>query len=158
MATGRSRKVPLEERFWKYVQKTDGCWLWTGGTLPGGYGLTKTGEGRRMATVHRISYEMHHGPIPKGLCVLHRCDVRNCVNPAHLFLGTKGDNNTDRTAKGRSARGERSGSSRLTADAVREIRNRYAAGGITVVRLGAEFGVHFATVARVINRITWRHV
>lgn len=76
-----------------------GCWLWTGMLTTSGYGgYTDNGKVR---VASRLSWELHEGPIPPGLCVLHRCDVRPCVNPAHLFLGTKGDNNRDCAAKGR---------------------------------------------------------
>jgi len=75
-----------------------GCWLWTG-ALVSGYGQ-KTENGKQQYT-HRLSWELHRGHIPDGLYVLHRCDVRCCVNPDHLFLGTYSDNTLDAVAKGR---------------------------------------------------------
>ena len=92
---------PVEERFWEKVQKTDGCWLWTGATIAAGYGELAVGQPRKPLRAHRLSWEMHHGPIPEGLLVLHHCDVRNCVRPEHLFLGTHQDNMADAYAKGR---------------------------------------------------------
>lgn len=89
----------LSERFWKKVRKTNSCWLWTGGTREG-YGRIML-NWKRYST-HRISWEIHNGKIPNGLCVLHRCDVPKCVNPKHLWLGTTNDNNKDRARKGRS--------------------------------------------------------
>jgi hypothetical protein len=78
-----------------------GCWLWTGAWTPSrGYGLVR-GEGGRRTVAHRRSWELHCGPIPAGMKVLHKCDVRLCVNPDHLFLGTLGDNNRDAYDKGR---------------------------------------------------------
>lgn len=99
--TLRARSKTLAERLDERTLKTPGCWLWQGGTS-GGYGLItdRIGSGKNALT-HRLAWELAYGPIPRGLCVLHSCDVRNCVYPEHLFLGTKGDNNRDCIRKGR---------------------------------------------------------
>ena len=86
-----------------------GCWLWMGAVNQNGYG-TWSGD-----KAHRISWRLHQGEIPKGMCVLHKCDVRVCVNPQHLFIGTIADNNRDAINKGRVVYpGERHGSAKLT--------------------------------------------
>jgi hypothetical protein len=89
----------LEERFWMKVNRSGSCWLWTAGTTVFGYGQFFI-DGR-LEGAHRVSWRLHFGNIPDDLCVLHRCDVPACVNPAHLFLGTKSDNARDSVAKGR---------------------------------------------------------
>jgi hypothetical protein len=87
------------ERFWRRVNRTDGCWLWTGARKTSGYGEINIGGA--IWDTHRLAWTITQGPIPDGLCVLHTCDVRPCVNPDHLWLGTIADNNRDMFAKGR---------------------------------------------------------
>lgn len=88
-------KLPLSERFWPKVEKTDGCWLWTANTRPNGYGLFGS------VGAHRVAYELCVGPIPSGMYVCHRCDNPACVRPDHLFVGTQLDNMRDMVTKGR---------------------------------------------------------
>jgi hypothetical protein len=88
-------------RFWSKVRRdASGCWLWTGALNTKGYGQFPTGS---AYLVHRLAYRFAHGSVPHGRLVLHRCDVRSCVNPDHLFLGSALDNVADMIAKGRRA-------------------------------------------------------
>lgn len=91
------------ERFWTKVDKTPTCWLWTAKLNGTGYG--SIGVKGKKYLAHRLSYEIANGPFDKALFVLHRCDVRNCVRPDHLWLGTQSDNMLDCQAKGRNPNG-----------------------------------------------------
>lgn len=94
----------VSERFWEKVDKSGECWVWTASTHhQWGYGHFKFRG--KVAQAHRVSWEMHNGPIPEGLLVCHRCDNPPCIRPAHLFLGTDADNATDMVAKRRHYRG-----------------------------------------------------
>jgi hypothetical protein len=95
--------LPVAERFAKYVhpEPNSGCWLWVGNAIPHGYGIIRINKPRTQRLAHRVSWQVHRGDIPTGLCVLHRCDNRLCDNPDHLFLGTQRDNLQDMLRKGR---------------------------------------------------------
>lgn len=153
-------RQPLEQRFWSDVipEPNTGCWLWMGADARDGYG--KFFGARRHLRAHRAAWEFAHGPIPPGLYVCHRCDVRACCNPAHLFLGTHQDNMDDMARKGRAVRhlGEAHGMARLTEHDVREIRLRFASGEASQTELAARYGMHQSAMSLLINRKTWRHV
>lgn len=137
-------------RFWARVNKTETCWLWTGCENGSGYGAVRW-EGK-TDRAHRVAWNIEKGPTPPGACVLHRCDVRLCVRPDHLFLGSRADNAHDRTAKGR--RGEVHGRL-LTSEKVAEIRRRHAEGE-RADDLAAEHGVTQWTVFDLLSRRTWK--
>lgn len=104
-----------------------GCWIWLGHLSHKGYGLygAMDSTGAKTARAHRLSWYAHHGEIPEGMLVLHRCDVPSCINPDHLFLGTHEDNMRDMVAKGRSHtyHGPDHTKSKLSHDDVRYIRS-----------------------------------
>ena len=150
------RKEPLADRFWAKVHKTISCWEWTGAPYGGGYGrISRGGRNGKDERAHRLSWEMHFGPVPDGLCVLHRCDNRICVRPSHLFLGTIGDNNRDMYAKGRANPYDRSGDKNPAAKTTEtqrdEIRRQYAAGGVLQRELAAEFGLTQERVSQIVR-------
>jgi len=160
-----------EIRFWKYVSKPSSttCWLWTGGLYRHGYGHFKC-RGNADYYAHRFSWELHNKSdiIPNGNSkILHTCDVRNCVNPEHLVLGTQADNMQDMYAKGRDYKGPRYWLHRrqgeghplvqLTDQSVRDIRRR-AAAGETQQKLADEYNVTQAHISKIVRRVTWKHI
>lgn len=147
----------FESRFWKKVNKTDTCWLWTASVLENGYGQITQNEKGEMVKAHRASYFLHHGEIPEGLLVCHTCDVRTCVRPDHLFLGTCADNHRDRNEKDRQAKGETVGNSRITGADVQSIRLQYSQGA-SRKSLALQFSISVPNVHCIVNRITWKHV
>ena len=157
------------ERFWKKVDRSGGpdvCWLWTASCVKGGYGQFGVSPDHTEGA-HRVSYLIAHGEIPDDKpYVLHTCDVRRCVNPAHLFAGTQQDNIRDCISKHRfytqldtfvPTRGNRSGVAKLTDDLVREIRQRCAEGEVarTIAR---DLGVSRSLVSAVKCGHIWKHV
>ena len=137
------------------VLKTETCWLWQGSLTTKGYGQFSVGG--KLQRTHRASYEAHIGPITGGLHVLHSCDVRHCVNPEHLRLGTNLENMADREASGRTSRGERHATAKLTRSQAAEIKQRRLAG--EVARTVAEsFGVSKATVYDIAKGKRWAHL
>lgn len=159
------------ERFWSNVKKDvlidsacGPCWIWTGYTSGDNYGAMQVSGRQRSA--HRLSWEIHYGPIQDGMCVCHECDVSICVNPDHLFLGTPADNSLDRTIKGRSATGDHNGSKthpermtrKLTTDQVLEIRRLYDTGCLSHRKLAKRFNVGHAAIRKIVTGRTWKHV
>jgi hypothetical protein len=157
MTMGRQPK-PLAERLMAKVTKDrGGCWLWTGDRNSWGYGrIGEGGRGKRqkLILVHRASYEVHVGPIPKGAHVLHRCDVPACVNPEHLFLGSLSDNVQDCLAKGRhvALKGENNPRSKLTRETVAAIRTSK----LTVSELARQHGVSRRAISFALKSETWK--
>lgn len=162
MADAESIKT-LSERFWSKVSKeADGCWLWQSSLDKDGYGHWGPSINKRIFhfKCHRFSWMATHGPIPSGLSVLHKCDVRRCVNPNHLFLGTQSDNLRDAESKGRMRRGTNPnpanrGSSKLTAEQVVAIKTRYATGDVSQQELADSYGVSQGCISWAVRGKTW---
>lgn len=132
---------------------TTECIEWRGAFSANGYGAIKY-KGKQRGT-HQLAYELCIEEIPKGLWVLHKCDNRACVNPAHLFLGTAKINTWDAVAKDRHPCGARHGMSKLNNDKVREIRSLLIAGKLTEQAIGDRFGIAQCTVNDIKQEKTW---
>lgn len=137
----------LTERFWKFVDKSGKHWLWTGPVNGKGYGRLIVGRGGKTRILaHRFSYELHIGPIPEGLNVLHRCDTPPCVHPSHLFLGTIRENALDMAAKHRGHRPRA-----FDQQQAQQIRDEYAQGA-RVVDLAFRHGASIPLIYKVLKR------
>ena len=151
----------LDERFWSKVAVggPEDCWVWQGGKTRGGYGTIAISKRPRIQMrAHRQAWVLTHGPIPEGLWVLHHCDNRPCVNPAHLFLGTAADNTADMFAKGRASvrSNEASTLARLTDAQVADIRRLYDEGVPSKV-LAVEYGILGTYVTDLVRGIRRPH-
>lgn len=159
----------LENRFWEKTNRNGpipahcpelgNCWLWTGAnngeseTRKWPYGLI--GKGRQDGgnlKAHHVSWELHYGPVPTNMIVIHQCDFTLCVRPDHLRIGTLKDNTQDMLAKNRHK------IEKLTPDQVQEIRARYATGDITQTELAGQYGVSTALVSSIITRKIWTQI
>jgi hypothetical protein len=143
----------MKEEFLKRVSvDVSGCHLWTGGKTKYGYGHFYWQCKNYRA--HRIAWILTNGKIPEGLCVCHKCDVRACVNPQHLFLGTQLENIRDRTAKGRGAdfTGEKSSTAKLKPSDLEAIRRST----LSLSQIAHEYGVVKQTIANIKNGKTWK--
>lgn len=138
------------------------CWEWTGSRRTDGYAQLEIGG--HMYRVHRIMWEMRHGPIPEGMLVCHHCDNPPCINPDHLFLGTYADNLHDCIRKGRfytgTHHGMRNGRAKVTDDQVSRMRLEYVAGNgcHRTTQLAKQYGLSWGSVNRIVNRKGWAHI
>ena len=151
-------------------EPNSGCWLWLGSLWGNGYGNLSNGSRQPRLGAHRGSWMAFRGPIAEGMDVCHRCDVPICVNPDHLFLGTRKDNMQDCKAKGRNIRGaalreavlphvhrgEIHYKTSLTEDDVRHIRANYS--GATRAALATKYGMRPIAIWKIATRRNWTHV
>ena len=134
------------------VDSITGCLIWKASKSSGGYGAIKVNGNRLRA--HRVAWELAKGPIPEGLCVLHRCDTPACVNVNHLFLGTHADNMRDRNSKGRASAGELHGSAKLGEKDIKKIRKDSR----SQREIAKDYDVDHKSIWAIKNYCTWKHV
>lgn len=160
----RNAQGTLGERFWKFVDKTDGCWIWNGSKQAKGYGLIqdtpiKGARHGKTLLAHRVSYQMHYGDLGPGDYVLHSCDNPQCTNPLHLRKGTCSENIKEAFDKGRKKPnkqfGEASGKSKLTDDRVRFIKAHPELGHKAIADM---FGLSPNCIRGVRIGRTWTHI
>jgi hypothetical protein len=149
----------LEERFWEKVENSSGadCWQWLGHTKLKGYGYFNIGN-RISTQAHRVAWKLRRGPIPEGMCVLHRCDNPGCCNPSHLFVDTQAANMEDMVAKGRQASCEDRPNHKLTWDDACWIHVLANQAGWTGAFIAECFGVSESAVREVLIGRNWRTV
>lgn len=159
MACSKAHLATAEARFWSRVEKTDGCWLWLGSVCKTtGYGHFHLKEpSRREIWAHRVAWIFNNGSVPPGLGVLHYCDVRPCVRPDHLFLGTPADNSADMVGKKRSVWGSKNSHAKITVADVLTIRTRRATGE-RLAPIAADYGLSISHVSGLYNRRFWRRL
>jgi len=156
----RAHIAPLKSwkrRFFARIQKPpelNACWIWVGTFTHYGYGSLSVNGHIKLA--HRLSYEIHVGPIPEGLFVCHRCPTgedKRCVNPDHLYVGKAQDNVNDKVRENHQAHIPK----KLTADDVQEIRLLYRTGS-SQRRIAELFSVSHRTIGAIIHGKTWKHI
>lgn len=146
----------IKTRFWsKVCALPTGCWVWLGYRKETGYG--RFNFNGVVIGAHRAAWLLVHGPIPSGLVVLHRCDTPECVNPAHLFLGTQQENMADMRSKGREARGSRHGQAKITeADLI--LIQRLRAQGKSQYAIAKVIGLNQSQISRILSGKAWRRL
>ena len=138
------------------IEKTDNCWLFKGKISKRGYGYSSFNG--RSYSAHRLAYHILIGNIPDKMLILHKCDVRNCVNPEHLFIGNQSDNMYDMYQKGRyDNKGERNSNSKLNSEQVLEIRKMYKE-KYTLKTIAKKFNISIKQISNIINYNQWKNI
>lgn len=164
----------IKKRLTKNSERKGTCLIWKNSLIHSGYGLfkirsrtklddlsEKTCYGKSFTCgVHRVSYRVWNGKIPKGKFVLHKCDNRSCIEPSHLFLGDHHDNMKDMMGKGRQNKrpGEKHHMVKLTNEIVMEIRKRYVEEKLSQIQLGKLYNCSSITIHNIVKRKSWKHI
>lgn len=154
----------IANRFWSYVEKSDDCWIWTGGSFGGRYGQFRIGKKKIRA--HRFSWLLAGNEIPDGMILCHKCDNVKCVRPDHLFVGTHADNAKDREEKGRGAgnrfariglKGTDNPASKINEAVVISIR-RLKEKGYSLKAIAERHDLSKSQVSNILKNRNWTHV
>ncbi len=151
----RTHFIPVGIRLFKKTIKTESCWLWQGSKSKFGHGSIAVWINNKkvLKKTHRVSWELVNGDIPNNLFVLHKCDVPNCINPAHLFLGTKAENYQDMINKKRQKVGSALPQTKLKESQINEIRSST----LKQSQLALIFRTSQSNISNIINRKRWKH-
>ena len=155
MPRAKFTRTEIIRAFWSRVKKLrgrDGCWLWTGGVNHKGYGKFYA-NGNPNIRAHKFAFKLANRKLPRGKLLCHRCDVRRCVRPTHMFVGTIADNQKDMARKGRARFGERHPQAHISASTVSKVRCLYR-GGMRQVNISRKLRLPSSTVSRIVNRRT----
>ncbi len=157
---GHRKAIPLFENYMPIPES--GCWIFMGKIQDTGYGMItkQVNKVKRYIGAHRLSWEMTYGPVPDGMLVCHKCDVRSCINPSHLFLGTYKDNSQDMKHKGRHKNGVSVGKKagpRLSKEIILEIRTAIEQGEIGK-EICKRFGISYTHYQNIKFRRDWKHI
>jgi len=140
--------TPFEDRY--VPEPMSGCWIWMGSLMAQGYGYAGNKSNGQPLSAHRRSWELHRGPIPKGKHVLHKCDIRCCVYPDHLYVGTHQDNMRDMHERGRH------GMAKLTKADIPHIRSLLER-GYKAKDIAYAWGVDRSAISHIKRGATWRN-
>ncbi len=135
---------------------SNGCWNYNLNRDKAGYGMSS--YRRQRLRIHRVSWIVFRGEIPKNSCVLHHCDNKSCCNPDHLFLGSHKENSEDMVKKNRNAHGSRAGSAKLIEIDVMNIRKFYNAGLYTQKELSIIYDIRQTKISEIVNLKSWKRV
>lgn len=154
-----SRYASIADAFWHHCVPITGeeCWEWNGAFFKSGYGSLSYHSKSHLA--HRVSYEIHKGPIPEGMHILHSCDNRKCTNPAHLRVGTQADNVDDMISRGRNRppQDRQAGRAKISdADAI-QIR-KLCSDGLAFKEIADRYGLSKSAIKKIHYRETWKHI
>lgn len=165
MPNHRQTLSDLRRRFESRVDKSGACWLWLGTIAPNGYGLVNVGKAILDATeggsrgAHRVAWLLEHGTFPPAdrmLC--HTCDVKRCVNPAHLYVGTALDNSRDSVERDRTRIGSRHPRAKINEEIAAEIRRMFSGTRGEKAQIARRFGITRYVVDAIVTGRQWRHV
>ena len=148
-------RIPISEKIANQVAKIPeaGCWIWLGTITNHGYGVMTLGR-KTHIVAHRASYELKNGPIRDGMLALHHCDIKCCVNPDHIFLGTQPANMDDKVCKNRQASGIKHGMSKLTEEQAKEAKF----GNVKPTELAKKFNCSATIIRQIRSGLYWKHL
>ncbi len=156
-ASPEEKRERFIKSFEKGVIRTEKCWEWSGTIAPDGYPIMSCNKRYGSDRAHRASWIIHHGPIPEGKLVCHKCDNRACTNPEHLFLGTPADNTRDMIQKNRKCIGSNVPSAKLDDEKVKVIKEMLKL-KMSYPKIAKAFGVGINAIIRIKRGETWKHL